>query len=100
MNTTSVPVTVFARTTSSPAHTCQVTVPIDLAQVFKPWGPFPGVAEVRDQTGPWNRPGTSRRTWFTDGSKADERLMWGANSLRTVRLPEFRRLESAVCRRR
>ncbi|WP_369160464.1 hypothetical protein [Streptomyces sp. R02] len=52
MTNTSVPVTVFARTTSSPAHTCQVTVPIVLAQVFKPWGPFPGVAEVRDQTGP------------------------------------------------
>ncbi|MFI9169826.1 SRPBCC family protein [Streptomyces lincolnensis] len=74
MTRTSVPITVFARTTSSPAHTYQVIVPIDLAQVFKPWGPLPGVAEVRDQTGTWNRPGTSRQTWFTDGSKADERL--------------------------
>ncbi|WP_406173273.1 hypothetical protein [Streptomyces canus] len=74
MTKTSVPITVFARTTSSPAHTYQVIVPIDLAQVFKPWGPFPGVAEVRDQTGTWNRPGTSRQIWFTDGSKADERL--------------------------
>ncbi|MFG2472255.1 hypothetical protein ACGFXB_43415 [Streptomyces canus] len=74
MTKTSVPITVFARTTSSLAHTYQVIVPIDLAQVFKPWGPLPGVAEVRDQTGTWNRPGTSRQTWFTDGSNVDERL--------------------------
>ncbi len=74
MTQTSVPITVFARTTSSPAHTYQVIVPIDLAQVFKLWGPLPGVAEMRDQTGTWNRPETSRQTWFTDGSEADERL--------------------------
>ncbi|MFJ8782310.1 hypothetical protein [Streptomyces sp. NPDC102476] len=49
-------------------------MPIDLAQVVKLWGPLPGVAEVRDQTGTWNRPETSRQTWFTDSSEADERL--------------------------
>lgn len=74
MTTTSVPITVFAHTTSSPEHTYRVIVPIDLPAVFKPWGPFPGVAEVRGQTGAWDRPGASRQTWFTDGSKADERL--------------------------
>lgn len=58
MTKKSVPITVFARTTSGPAHTHRVIVPIDLPQVFKPWGPFPGVAEVRDQTGTWDRPGT------------------------------------------
>jgi hypothetical protein len=62
MTKTSVPITDFARTTSSPAHTYQVIAPTDLTHVFKPWDLLPGVAEVRDQTGTWNRPGTPRQT--------------------------------------
>ncbi|SDF42205.1 Polyketide cyclase / dehydrase and lipid transport [Lentzea fradiae] len=74
MTTKSVPITVFARTTTSPAHTHRVIVPIDLSLVFQRWGPFPGVAGVREQTGDWDRRGESRETWFTDGSHAAEQL--------------------------
>ncbi|WP_127479075.1 SRPBCC family protein [Nocardioides pantholopis] len=69
-----VPVTVFARTTAPPADTFEIIAPIDLATVFHPVFPFPGVTEVRNQTESWDHPGPSRTPTFDDGSQATERL--------------------------
>jgi hypothetical protein len=46
-----VPVTVQTRSTLSPDDAFRLNVPIDLAVVFKGWGPFPGVRGVKNQTG-------------------------------------------------
>ena len=69
-----VPVTVFARTTAAPGKAFDVIAPIDLAAVFHPVFPFPGVAEVRNQTESWDHAGPSRNPTFDDGSQATERL--------------------------
>ncbi len=69
-----VPITVFARTTASPATTFRIIAPIDLSRVFRPFGPLPGVARVEGQTAAWDRPGVSRNPVFTDGSRAREML--------------------------
>lgn len=69
-----VPVTVFARTTVTPRQAFDVIAPIDLATVFHPVFPFPGVTEIRNQTEPWDHAGPSRNPVFDDGSQATERL--------------------------
>ncbi|MFI5843106.1 SRPBCC family protein [Catenuloplanes sp. NPDC051500] len=69
-----VPITVFARTSATPGTAFRVIVPIDLSAVFRPWGPFPGIAGVEGQTAAWDRAGVSRRPRFTDGSEAVETL--------------------------
>lgn len=48
--------------------------PIDLASIFERWLLIPGVAGVRDQTGPWDAPGQSRTVLLSDGSETPERL--------------------------
>ncbi|MBR8743534.1 SRPBCC family protein [Nocardiopsis sp. MG754419] len=69
-----VPVTVQTRTSLPPVAVCRIIVPIDLSLVFQGWGPFPGVRGARDQTGPWDAVGRSRKPDLTDGSTAVERL--------------------------
>jgi Polyketide cyclase / dehydrase and lipid transport len=68
------PVTVEAPCAAPPAHVFAVIVPIDLPLIFTGWGPLPGVRGVRDQTGPWDTPGRTRRVELTDGSVTTERL--------------------------
>lgn len=51
-----------------------VIVPIDLASIFDRFGPIPGVAGTRDQSGLWDHPGASRTVLLTDGSEAREQL--------------------------
>lgn len=69
-----VPVTVQSRTAVGPARAFEVVVPVDLSVVFRPWGPFPGVRGVRNQTGSWDRVGVSRNPNLTDGSTVTETL--------------------------
>lgn len=69
-----VPVTVQARTTVPPATAFEIVVPIDLPAVFLPWGLFPGVRGVRDQTGSWDHVGAARHLDLTDGSTGTEVL--------------------------
>lgn len=69
-----VPVIVQTRSRVSPEENFRIIVPIDLSQVFKAWGPFPGVVAVRNQTGDWDGMGQSRNPELSDGSTALERL--------------------------
>jgi hypothetical protein len=69
-----VPVTVQTRTRLSPAQAYDIIVPIDLSLVFTGWGPFPGVRGANNQSGPWDRVGTSRNPDLSDGSTATETL--------------------------
>ena len=69
-----VPVTVQTRTPLSPVDAFNGVVPIDLSQVFTGWGPFPGVRDVSNQTGPWDTVGQRRNPQLTDGSSALEKL--------------------------
>jgi hypothetical protein len=68
------PVTVESSCAAPPAHVFAVIVPIDLPLIFTSWGPLPGVRGVRDQTGPWDAVGRTRRVELTDGSTGTERL--------------------------
>jgi hypothetical protein len=69
-----VPVTVFARTSATPARAFEVIAPIDLTVVFNPVFPFPGIAEVKNQKESWDHAGPSRTPTFDDGSQATESL--------------------------
>ncbi|GLY01314.1 MULTISPECIES: SRPBCC family protein [Actinoplanes] len=69
-----VPITVFARTSATPAVTFRIIAPIDLSRVFVADRLFPGIAGVEDQTSDWDHAGVSRRPRFTDGSHATEAL--------------------------
>jgi hypothetical protein len=53
--------TVFARVVS-----------LDPARLFPGLGPFPAVARVSGQAGPWWRPGSTRTLHFADGHTAEE----------------------------
>jgi hypothetical protein len=67
-----VPVTVQTRTALPPDRAFQPAV--DLSLVFKGWGPFPAVRDVRNQTGAWDHAGVSRNPILSDGSMATEKL--------------------------
>ena len=69
-----VPVTVQTRAAIPPSRAFEIITPIDLALVFKGWGPFPAVRGVNNQTGEWDHAGLSRNPLLSDGSTATERL--------------------------
>ncbi|MFG1923133.1 SRPBCC family protein [Cryptosporangium sp. NPDC048952] len=71
---TTVPITVFARTSAAPADAFRIIAPIDLSKVFIADRLFPGIAEVTGQTDSWDHPGVSRHPRFTDGSTVTESL--------------------------
>jgi hypothetical protein len=51
-----------------------VIVPIDLARIFKGYGPLPAVTGMRGQTGGWDRVGAARTIELSDGSEVLERI--------------------------
>jgi hypothetical protein len=55
-------------------QTFETIVPIDLTQIFKGFGPLPGVRGNREQTGAWDHVGASRVVELSDGSEAPERI--------------------------
>lgn len=65
---------VSRRLTDPPERVFERLVPIDLSTIIKRWGPLPGVAGVRDQTGEWDHVGASRTVMLEDGSTAREEL--------------------------
>src|SRR4051812_40926245 len=69
-----VSITVQQRTSVAPSDAFRVITPIDLATVFKPVTPFPGVKSVANQTEAWDHAGPTRNPQFDDGSQADEQL--------------------------
>lgn len=68
------PVTVESPCTAPPSHAFAVIAPIELPQIFRAWGPLPGVAGVSEQSGTWDQAGRSRIVRFTDGGTARESL--------------------------
>jgi hypothetical protein len=69
-----VSITVQQRTSVVPSDAFRVITPIDLATVFKPVTPFPGVKGVANQTEAWDHAGPTRNPQFDDGSQVDEQL--------------------------
>lgn len=49
-------------------------IPVDLPDLFLGFGPLPPVVRTEGQTGPWNRPGSSRTVHLADGNTAHERV--------------------------
>ena len=50
-------------------------IPVDLPRILLGWGPLPAVVSTKDQTGPWDRPGSSRTVCLADGSTAQEEVV-------------------------
>jgi hypothetical protein len=46
-----------------------------LPKVLHRWGPIPGVTGTRDNTGPWDQPGSSRIVVLADGNTAREQVL-------------------------
>jgi Polyketide cyclase / dehydrase and lipid transport len=46
-----------------------------LPKVLHRWGPIPGVAGTRDNTGPWDQPGSERTVVLEDGNTGRERVL-------------------------
>jgi hypothetical protein len=69
-----VDVTVAATTTASPEEEFDTIAPIDLGRIFDRWLLIPGVAGVRDQSGPWESAGRTRIVMLEDGSAVPEEL--------------------------
>ncbi|MGN6743191.1 MAG: SRPBCC family protein [Amnibacterium sp.] len=67
--------TAEGRTVLPPTTAMALIAPVDLPSVFHRWGPFPAVVAVEEQTGPWDAPGRTRRTRFSDGGSAVETLL-------------------------
>jgi hypothetical protein len=49
-------------------------VPIDLASIFRGYGPLPSIISTQNQTGTWNAAGQTRTVLLSDGSSARELL--------------------------
>lgn len=49
-------------------------VPIDLASIFRGYGPLPAVTNTQNQTGAWDAAGQTRTVLLSDGSSARELL--------------------------
>ncbi|MEJ1090265.1 SRPBCC family protein [Microbacterium istanbulense] len=59
---------------AAPAEACfEHIVPVELSRIFRPYWLLPGV-ERTDERARWTTPGLSRTVYFTDGSRAEERL--------------------------
>ena len=69
-----VPVTVIAVAHAPLEQAFDAIAPIDLASIFRGYGPLPGVRGVRDQSGDWDHVGAHRVVELTDGNEAPERI--------------------------
>jgi hypothetical protein len=49
-------------------------IPVELPRVLLGYGPVPRVVATSDQTGPWDRPGSSRTVHLSDGTTAREQV--------------------------
>jgi hypothetical protein len=74
MNADLVPVTVRVATDVAPKLAFEAAAPIDLTKIFTGFGPLPAVVGIRDQTGPWDHVGVSRRPVLSDGTASFERI--------------------------
>ena len=58
-----------------PEQVFQYVMPVDLPTIVNRWGPLPGVAAVRDQSGEWDHVGATRTVVLDDGSENKEELV-------------------------
>jgi hypothetical protein len=70
-----VAVSVQARTRVSPQVAFETVAPIDVASVYKRWGPFPATRLAKDQTGAWDAAGQTRTLILSDGTSLREHLL-------------------------
>ncbi len=74
MNTDLIPVTVSATTNVAPKPAFETAAPVDLTKIFTGFGPLPAVVGIREQTGPWDHVGVSRRPVLSDGTASFEQI--------------------------
>jgi Polyketide cyclase / dehydrase and lipid transport len=61
-----------------------------LPRVLHRWGPLPAVVGTREQTGPWDTPGSRRTVLLGDGSSVRERVLrWERPRLFEYRVDRF-----------
>lgn len=61
-----------------------------LPKVLHRWGPIPGVAGTRENTGPWDRPGSQRTVVLQDGNTGREQVLdWVRPSRFEYRVDRF-----------
>jgi predicted membrane protein len=68
-------VTVEIDVRASLESTFRTIVPIELAKIFRGFGPLPAVVGTRGQTGAWDHVGATRIVELADGSEAREELV-------------------------
>lgn len=69
-----VPVTVHATASPDPTTVFPIVMDIELPLILTGLGPLPAVTGVRDQTGPWDHVGVSRKPILSDGTTAFEQI--------------------------
>jgi hypothetical protein len=67
--------TVETRVAAPPAVALGRIAPIELARIFRGYGPLPAVLRTRDQTGAWDATGQTRTVELSEGSTAREQLL-------------------------
>jgi Polyketide cyclase / dehydrase and lipid transport len=70
-----VPVTVWRRVDADVAQTFDVVVPVDLARIFRGYGPLPAVRGTAGGIGTWGRAGQSRTVLLADGGRMEESIV-------------------------
>ncbi len=66
--------TVRARIAKPRAALFDYFIPIELPRILLGYGPVPAVAATSDQSGPWDRVGSTRTVHLADGSSAREQV--------------------------
>ena len=66
--------TAVAMADATPKQAYEISGPLDPAQFYPKSGPLPAVVVVRDQTGPWDVVGHSRRLMLSDGGHVIETI--------------------------
>jgi hypothetical protein len=72
-----VPVTVWRRMAVEPAEAFEIVVPVDLARVFRGYGPLPAVSGTDEPAGAerWGQEGQRRTVRLADGSSLEETVV-------------------------
>lgn len=55
-------------------RTWDISTPADPSRFYPRFGPLPAVTQVRDQSGPWDASGQTRRLMLSDGGSVIEHL--------------------------
>jgi hypothetical protein len=69
-----VPITVYTTTSVAPRTAFETGVHLDLTKIFTGFGLLPAVVGTREQTGPWDHVGASRKPVLSDGTTAFEQI--------------------------